>query len=95
MSNINFFAKVNFRGNGRIFGIKREDRRYDMYVIGKTDMGETALLLNMILNDIRNGEGIGFIDPRGDVAEKPIDCIPNSRVEDAIYFKTHLIPCVF
>lgn len=49
---INFFAKTNSRGQGKIFGIKKEDRRYHMYIIGKTGMGKTTLLLNMILNDI-------------------------------------------
>ncbi|HEC93244.1 MAG TPA: hypothetical protein ENI51_09675 [Candidatus Atribacteria bacterium] len=58
MSNINFFAKTNFRNNGRVFGIKKEDRRYHMYIIGKTGMGKTTLFMNMIMNDVRNEEGI-------------------------------------
>jgi len=57
-----------------------------MYVIGKTGMGKTTLLLNMIINDIRNGEGVGFIDPHGDASEKLLDYIPNRRVKDVIYF---------
>lgn len=86
MPNINFFAKVDFRGNGRIFGIKREDRRYHMYVIGKTGMGKTNLLLNMILNDIRNDEGVGFVDPHGDAAETLLNNIPKERAKDLVYF---------
>lgn len=86
MSNINFFAKTNFRGQGQVFGIKREDRRYHVYVIGKTGMGKTTLLLNMILNDIYNGEGVGFIDPHGDAAETLLDYIPSWRVKDVTYF---------
>ncbi|MCP8313117.1 MAG: type IV secretory system conjugative DNA transfer family protein [archaeon] len=86
MSNINYFSKVNFRGNGRIFGIKREDRRYHMYIIGKTGMGKTTLLLNMILNDIYGNEGLCFIDPHGDAVETLLDYIPSSRIDDVIYF---------
>jgi len=86
MSNINYFAKVNFRNNGRVFGIKREDRRYHMYIIGKTGMGKTTLLMNMVLNDIRNGEGVCFIDPHGDAVEKLLEYIPKERTEDLIYF---------
>ncbi len=48
MSNINFFAKTDFRGEEKIFGIKNEDRRLHMYILGKTGMGKTTLLLNMI-----------------------------------------------
>ena len=36
MLNINLFAKTNFKGEGKIFGIKKEDRRLHMYIIGKT-----------------------------------------------------------
>jgi len=86
MPNINFFAKTNFRGQGKLFGIKREDRRYHMYVIGKTGMGKTTLLLNMTLNDVYAGESVGFIDPHGDAAEKLTEHIPSSRVKDVIYF---------
>ena len=86
MLNINFFAKTNFRGQGKVFGIKRDDRKYHMYVIGKNGMGKTTLLLNMILNDIRNGEGIGFIDPHGDASETLLNHIPKEREKDLIYF---------
>jgi hypothetical protein len=86
MPDINFFAKTDYRGQGRVFGIKREDRRLHMYVIGRTGMGKTTLLLNMILNDIYGGEGVCFIDPHGDAVEALLDYIPAGRVEDVIYF---------
>lgn len=86
MVRINFFARTDFRGQGKVFGIKREDRRYHMYLIGKTGMGKTTLLLNMILNDVYNGEGVGFIDPHGDASEKLLNYIPKWRVKDVIYF---------
>lgn len=82
MSNINFFAKTNFRGQGKLFGIKREDRHYHIYVIGKTGMGKTTLLLNMAYNDVVAGEGVGFIDPHGDLAEKLVEHIPKERMKD-------------
>jgi len=86
MSDINFFAKTDFRGQGKVFGIKREDRKYHMYIIGKTGMGKTTLLLNMILNDINNGEGVAFIDPHGDAAETLLNYIPKWRIKDVLYF---------
>ena len=86
MSDINFFAKTNFRGEGKIFGIKKEDRRLHMYVIGKTGMGKTTLLLNMALNDIYTGSGVCVIDPHGDMIESLLDYIPSERINDIIYF---------
>jgi hypothetical protein len=86
MSRINFFAVTDARGQEKVFGIKQEDRRLHMYVIGRTGMGKTTLLLNMILNDIYAGEGLCFIDPHGDAVEALLDYIPDSRVNDVIYF---------
>jgi type IV secretory pathway TraG/TraD family ATPase VirD4 len=86
MLKINYFAKTNYRGKGEVFGIKREDRRLHIYILGRTGMGKTTLLLNMILNDIYGGEGVGFIDPHGDAAERLLEMIPKKRAKDLIYF---------
>lgn len=83
---INFFAATNFRNQNRKFGIKLDDRRRHMYVVGKTGMGKTTLLENMVLNDIYAGHGIGLVDPHGDFAEKIINFIPANRINDVVYF---------
>ena len=54
---ITFFGETNFRSQRKKFGIKRDDRRRHMYIIGKTGMGKTALLENMVIQDIINGFG--------------------------------------
>ena len=83
---ITIIAKTNFHGQGRLFGIKRDDRRRHMHIIGKTGMGKTSLLLNMAVSDIRNGSGLAFVDPHGDVADALLDYIPEHRVKDVVYF---------
>ncbi|MFA5029478.1 MAG: type IV secretion system DNA-binding domain-containing protein [Patescibacteria group bacterium] len=83
---ITIFAETNFRNQRRSFGIKRDDRRRHMYIIGKTGMGKTTLLENMIISDIINGEGCCYIDPHGDTAEKILNYIPSHRVNDVVYF---------
>lgn len=85
-SEINFFAKTNFRNKEVPFGIKTDDRRRHMYIIGKTGMGKTTLMENMAIQDIRNGHGVCFIDPHGDSVAKILDFIPSSRVNDVVYF---------
>lgn len=57
-----------------------------MYLIGKTGMGKSTVLENMIVEDIRAGKGVAVVDPHGDLAEKVIEYIPNSRVNDVVYF---------
>ncbi|TAN33854.1 hypothetical protein EPN28_01185 [Patescibacteria group bacterium] len=84
--NVNFFAMTNYRNINRRFGIKLDDRRRHMYVVGKTGMGKTTMLENMILNDIYAGHGVGYVDPHGDTAEKLINYIPAGRINDVVYF---------
>ncbi len=80
------FAETNFRNQYRKFGIKIDDRRRHMYLIGKTGMGKSTILENMIVDDIRSGKGVMVVDPHGDLAEKIIEYIPSSRVNEVIYF---------
>lgn len=83
---VTYLGKVDFRNKQLTFGIKERDRTRHTYIIGKTGMGKSTLLENMIIQDITNGEGICVIDPHGSLAEKLLDFIPESRIKDTIYF---------
>ncbi|MBX2866343.1 type IV secretion system DNA-binding domain-containing protein [Candidatus Kaiserbacteria bacterium] len=83
---ITYFAKTDARGQQKPFGIKAKDRQRHVYVIGKTGMGKSTLLENMAVQDIKNGEGLAFIDPHGSTAETLLDFIPEERVKDVLYF---------
>src|SRR3989338_4733736 len=81
-----YFARTDSRNTDRLFGVKRKDRRQHMYVVGKTGTGKTALLNNLIVQDIVNGEGVCVIDPHGELVEGLINKIPGERIKDVIYF---------
>ncbi|MFH1427226.1 MAG: type IV secretion system DNA-binding domain-containing protein, partial [Patescibacteria group bacterium] len=83
---ITTFAETTFRNRRQKFGIKVDDRRRHMYFIGKTGMGKSTVLENMIIEDIRAGRGVAVVDPHGDLAEKIIEYIPSDRINDVIYF---------
>ncbi len=83
---ITFLGVTTFRNQRKKFGIKTDDRRRHIYIIGKTGMGKTALLENMAVQDILAGRGIGFIDPHGEAAEKLLDFVPSHRINDVVYF---------
>lgn len=83
---ITYFAKTDARGKNTPFGIKAKDRTRHVYVIGKTGMGKSTLLENMAVQDIKNGEGMAFIDPHGQTAETLLDYIPEERKKDVLYF---------
>jgi CxxC-x17-CxxC domain-containing protein len=83
---INFFAETTYRNIRKKFGIKTDDRRRHVYVIGKTGMGKTNMIQNMAIQDIQNGHGLAFVDPHGEAAEALLDFIPSSRANDVVYF---------
>lgn len=86
MSQITFFGETNFRNQRVKFGIKEDDRRRHMYAVGKTGMGKTNLLENIVIQDIQNGHGVCYVDPHGDTAEKLLKAIPKDRINDVVYF---------
>ena len=83
---INFLGETTFRNQKKRFGIKTDDRRRHVYIVGKTGMGKTELLKNMAIQDIRTGNGIAFVDPHGETAEDLLNFVPKERMKDVIYF---------
>ena len=81
-----------FMGFGYYRGIKRpvyigfEDRRRHVYIIGKTGVGKSELLKEMIKQDIKAGYGVCVMDPHGDLIDDTLRYIPPERAEDVIYF---------
>ena len=57
-----------------------------MYIIGKTGTGKSTLIQNMVISDIRDGNGLALIDPHGDMAEGVLSFVPKRRIKDVIYF---------
>jgi len=80
-----FLGKSVYRGVSRPVYISEDDRLRHTYIIGKTGVGKSELLIEMIMQDIRAGKGVCFIDPH-DTVEKIMEMIPPERAEDVIYF---------
>jgi DNA polymerase III delta prime subunit len=64
----------------------REDRMRHLYVIGQTGTGKTTILKNLIIQDIKNGDGCCFIDPHGSDIEDILANVPKERLDDVVYF---------
>lgn len=82
---VNFFARTEFKNQPANFGIKKEDRRKHVYIIGKTGTGKSTLIANMAINDMKNGEGMAVLDPHGDLCDILLDYVPSHRTNDVAY----------
>lgn len=83
---VTYIGVTNFRNKHIKFGIRDVDRLNHIYCIGKSGTGKSTLLKNMAIQDIQRGNGLGVIDPHGDVAEELLKHIPEQRKKDLIYF---------
>ncbi|MFH1720008.1 MAG: type IV secretory system conjugative DNA transfer family protein [Patescibacteria group bacterium] len=86
MKDISFFAVTNFHNQYIKFGMKRSDRRRHLYVVGKSGTGKSKLLELLIIEDILAGEGVGVLDPHGDLVENVMKHVPEERMNDVVYF---------
>ncbi len=77
---------TEYRGDDTVIKIKDDDRRRHVYIIGKSGVGKSVMLSNMIIQDIQNGKGVGVVDPHGDLIQEVVQHIPKERSEDVILF---------
>lgn len=64
--------------------ISPNDRIRHMHLIGASGTGKSNLLINLIRQDIENGNGVGVLDPHGDLVDDIMALIPPERVEDVV-----------
>jgi hypothetical protein len=62
------------------------DRLRHLYIIGKTGVGKSTLLLNLVAQDLRAGRGVVLLDPHGSLADAALSLVPPSRIRDVLLF---------
>jgi len=75
-----------YRGQTRNIYMGESDRMRHMYIIGRTGTGKTELLKQMIIQDMRAGNGLCFLEPHGDGIEELLEMVPPERAEDVVIF---------
>ncbi|OGM21300.1 hypothetical protein A2863_03755 [Candidatus Woesebacteria bacterium RIFCSPHIGHO2_01_FULL_38_9b] len=82
-----YLGESAYRGIKRSVNISDSDRMRHIYIIGATGTGKSELLKDLIMQDIKKGAGVCFMDPHGDAVEDLLQMIPPERAEDVIYFR--------
>src|SRR5438034_530863 len=86
MTNDLILGTRNVWGKDQSFALSERDRRQHLYLIGKSGVGKSTLLFNLIMQDIAAGRGVAVIDPHGDLCADIVANIPRHRIEDVAYF---------
>lgn len=66
--------------------IAQPDRRQHLHLVGPTGSGKSTLLLNLALQDIEAGLGVGVLDPKGDLIGDLLERIPSRHLERLVVF---------
>ncbi|MEM7311726.1 MAG: type IV secretion system DNA-binding domain-containing protein, partial [Planctomycetota bacterium] len=74
---------VDFRDDKRQVRISERDRLHTL-IIGKSGVGKSTLMHNMIVNDCQTGRGVAVIDPHGDLIEDILGTMPRKRTNDVV-----------
>lgn len=77
-------GRLAYRSRRDAFGMKLDDRRRHLVIVGKTGMGKSTLLQNLVTSDIAAGHGVGLVDPHGDLAEAILELVPRQRTNDIV-----------
>ncbi len=83
---LTYLGITTYRDKNQLFGIKRKDRRQHVYMLGKSGTGKSVLMFNMIIQNIKNGDGVCMVDPHGENVEAVLSAIPPERIKDVVYF---------
>jgi hypothetical protein len=75
-----------FRSAKRAVRLAKEDRRRHLYIVGQTGTGKSALLSFMVGQDMEKGEGVGVLDPNGDLFTDLLGRLPEKRAQDVVVF---------
>jgi len=79
-----YLGDNHHQGKTTTVSLSQKQRLRHTYVVGATGTGKSTLILNMIIQDIEQGHGVGVLDPHGELIEKILGYIPESRHEDVI-----------
>ncbi|MFH0769787.1 MAG: type IV secretory system conjugative DNA transfer family protein [Candidatus Peregrinibacteria bacterium] len=83
---VSTFGITNYHNNFVKFGIRLEDRRRHLYVVGKSGVGKSKLLELLIHEDLDRGRGVAVLDPHGDLVDNVLRFVPKHRIDDVVLF---------
>lgn len=61
-------------------------RMHHIHIAGRPGYGKSTEIEHLCFQDIERGDGIGVLDPHGDLAERLLHLIPPSRIDRVILF---------
>lgn len=77
-------ARSNFPGDERPLALGVVESAQHLHVVGPTGSGKTALLTNLIAQDMNAGRGVILIESKGDLFQAALERVPEWRASDVV-----------
>lgn len=77
-------GRSNFPGAERLVALDYVESAKHLHVVGPTGSGKTALLTNLIAQDMQAGRGVILIESKGDLFAEALARVPEHRVKDVV-----------
>jgi hypothetical protein len=81
-----YLGRAEARGVRKDIYLKTEDRFRHIYSLGGSGSGKTVTMNNVVLQDIKMGNGACVVDPHGESIDDILRRIPPERIDDVIVF---------
>ncbi len=82
---VNIFGMTDFHNRKEPFGIKDDDLKRHMVMLGKESTGKSAMMKGMFIQDILRGMGGIYVALRRRDIIDLLDYIPENRLADVVY----------
>ncbi len=79
-------GKNYHEGSVQDVSLNDEQRTRHMHIIGASGTGKSHLILNLLIQDLLAGRGFAVLDPHGDLIDRLLPYVPESRLDDVILF---------
>lgn len=76
-------------GYPRPVGLNARERSQHTYIIGKSGVGKSTLIANMVFQHLQCDGGLTVIDPHGDLVQALLALVPKRRTQDVVFFNPH------
>src|SRR3954452_4162601 len=76
------------QSDGSTVAIHGNDRRKHMAIFGKSGVGKTTLMRNMVMGDLAAGNGLTVVDPHGSLIDDLLAVIPRNLPDYKLYVRT-------
>src|SRR6266700_1832566 len=90
-----YLLKVNQQtGKEERVRLAQAARRQGTYILGATGTGKSALILNMVMQDIKQGKGVAVLDPHSDLINSILASLDEDDIDRVVLLdpldKTHV-----